>query len=447
MIVYITIAVGLLLAWYSFRGVFQPGFGLALMWSLYPAEQLLQQGHPIFIKLSAAANILFTGVCVLAVLNSMRLGKYRGWRLPPEGWFCLGLFSFTCMTWLWSISQDITYVHMSSAAPYILAFTLVAPLCATDEKQLRLAINTTIFMGTIILLGHAFSGYGSRGVELIVVAGKTIEGNPLAVASYCGYVGICSLFSVYGRKFSPLIACKVAIFFMSAYVIIRSGSRGQLIALIAVSFIWLPIIARATLKRSTVIAVLGSAVIIGIAIYTYNNFLQGTGRWQQSFVERSTTGRFDVALRLLEYWFDQGPLTWLAGTGSSSSYKIVGFYPHNVPAEVLGEEGLIGFGLFAGFVCSVLFRSGKVMFSENLKTESRVNLGILVAIFCFEGILFLKQSSLLGSVGFFNIGMTIAWLGDRLQVQARKTKRSEYMARRPFLTSPVEQLTGSGHKF
>jgi len=117
-------------------------------------------------------------------------------------------------------------------------------------------------------------------------------------------------------------------------------------------------------------------------------------------VEVASVGRFEVVTRLLDYWVDKGPFNWLVGLGNSSSYRIVGFYPHNVPAEVLAEEGLIGFALLAAFVFSVLFRSGKMMFSADVEIESRVNLGILMAIFCFEGILTLKQGSMIGNVGW-----------------------------------------------
>ena len=440
MIFYITLIVGLVLAWNVCRAMFHPGVALALMWSLYPAEQLLQQGHPIFIQASSVMNFLFTGVCLVAVINGLRLGKYRGWRIPPESTFCIGLFVFAWMTCLWSISQKVTFLHLSNSAPYTIAYILVAPLCLTDEKQLRLAINTTIFMGALILLGHAFSGYGSRGVALMIVAGKVIEGNPLAVASYGGYVGVCALFSVYGRKFSPLVALKIAIFVLSAYVIIKSSSRGQLVALVAVSFIWLPVIAKATLKRSTIVAILGSAVIVFAAIYTYSNLLEGTGRWKAEHLEVASVGRFEMATRLLDYWVDKGPFNWLVGLGNSSSYRIVGFYPHNVPAEVLAEEGLIGFALLAAFVFSVLFRSGKMMFSADVEIESRVNLGILMAIFCFEGILTLKQGSMIGNVGWFSVGMTIGWLGERLKAQARKSKYREFVMKRLLFVPSAEQL-------
>ena len=440
MILYITIAISVVLLWNVFRSVAQPGIALALMWSLYPAEQLLQQGHTVFIKASSIINFLFTGVCIAAVFNSLRLGRYRGWQVPPEGRYCFGLFTIAYLSYVWSISPNTSLTHLSAHLPYIVAFILIAPLCITDEKQLRLAINTTVFMGAAILVGHAFSGYGSRGLELTVVGGKTVEGNPLAVASYGGYVGICALFSVYGRKFSPLVALKVAIFFLAAFVIIKSSTRGQLIALVLVSFVWLPIIARTTMKRSTVLAMLGSAAIAGIAFYVFNNVLLGTGRWQAANIDGASTGRVEMAISLLGYWFGEGPLAWLLGTGNSSSYKIVGFYPHNVPAEILAEEGLIGFGFFVAFVVSVMFRSGKMMFSEHLRTESRVNLGILLAMFCFDGILSLKQGSMLGSPSLFGAGMAIGWLGNQLRVSARRSMRSKYFSERAMLIPPAEQM-------
>ena len=351
----------------------------------------------------------------------------------------MGLFFFVCLSYLWSVSPENTWKHIEQNLPYLGAFILIMPLCATDAKQLRLVVNTTVILGAIILLGHGFSGYGRRSVILAIEAGKTLEGNPLAVATYSGYVGICALFSIYGRKFSPLIALKGAIFLLAAYVIVRSSSRGQLIALAAVSFLWLPIIARATMKRSTILAFLGAIVIVGAFIYTIDQ-LKDTGRWQAAHYETATIGRLEMSMTLLDYWWKKGAGAWLLGLGSSSSYKIVGFYPHNVPAEVLGEEGLIGFSIYLAFIYYVLSRAGKIMFSPMLSTEGRVNLGILLAIFCFEGILTLKQGSLIGNCGWFGVGLTIGWITSQMQADVKRSKREQFRTQmhQGFLHAPPQ---------
>ena len=115
-----------------------------------------------------------------------------------------------------------------------------------------------------------------------------------------------------------------------------------------------------------------------------------------------------------------------------------------MPAEILAEEGLIGFSLFVAFICAVFHRAKRVMFSPDLETDSRVHFGILAAIFSFECILMLKQSSMLGSVRLFCVGMTIAWLGDRMRGRARKHKHAKHRARMQLLVPPLDQMAPGG---
>jgi len=420
LITYVAIVLTMIMAILSLRAISQPGIAFAMMWSLYASEQILQLGHPIFIRFGFLLNIGFTIVALAAVVNGIRRGAYQQFKLPPELWWCIGLFSVAICSYLWSIEPQTTLTYLKKSAPYVGAFLLIMPLCAADEKQLRLAVNLTVYLGTFILIGHSVGTYGRRSLVLISSASGDIESNPLAVASYGGIVGICSLFSVYGRKFSPMFAFKVAVFFLSAYVIIKSASRGQLLALVVVCFVWLPIIARATLKRSTVIAFIGSAIIAGIALYVVYQ-LKDTGRWRSEQIEVAQEGRMLLITSLLEYWYNSGFGAWLLGTGSSTSYDIVGFYPHNIPVEVLAEEGIFGFIMYTGFAFCVLLRSGRLMFSSNLNVETRINLGILLAVFCFEGILTLKQGSMLGSTNWFAVGITIGWVTNSLIKQTKLT--------------------------
>ena len=381
-------------------------------------EQILQSGNAVFVQVGSLLNVLFTVICIVAVYSAFQKGKYRGWKVTPEALLCFGLLSLAALSLIWSICPDITIEKGKKSIPYLGAFVLIMPLCATDQKQLRLAINVTIFLGGIILLGQAFATYGRRSIVL-QLGNSDIDTNPLAVASYAGYVGICALFSIYGKKFSPEVAVKIAIFCLGVYVIFKGSVRGQLIALTVVCFIWLPIIAQATFKRSTIFALLGSMVIVGSILYALYQ-VRETGRWQMTQVESATEGRYFMVTSLLEYWSSAGVGAWMLGLGSSSAYDIIGFYPHNVPVEVLAEEGLLGFIIYACFGGVVLRRAGKLMFSKNLEQVTRVNLGILLALFCFDGILSLKQGSLIGSSSWMGMGVTVGWITSRLEKDKRK---------------------------
>lgn len=381
-------------------------------------EQILQSGNAIFVRVGSLLNIYFAVVCIVAVYSAFQKGKYRNWRIAPEALYCLALLSLAALSFLWSVSPNDTREWGQKSIPYLGAFVLIMPLCATDQKQIRLAITTTVYLGGFIMLGQALATYGRRSIVLEAVGGD-VNTNPLAVASYAGYIAICAVFSIYGKKFSPLIALKLAIFCLAIYVIFKGSSRGQILAVAVVCFIWLPIVAQATMKRSTIFAFLGSIIIVGAILYVLNE-VKDTGRWRADQVELATQGRFLMVTSLLEYWANEGVGAWMLGLGSSSSFKIVGFYPHNIPVEVLAEEGLVGFFIYLCFSFTVLRRAGKLMFSKKLEQESRVNLGILLALFCFEGILTLKQGSLLGSSGWMGMGVTIGWITSRLEKDKRR---------------------------
>lgn len=423
MLTIINIVLLLALVWLSFRSISQPGIALALIWSMFAFEQLLQFGNSVFLLAGSALNIFFAVLCGLTVANALRTGKIRKIEISREFGFCLGLLVLVACSYLWSINPQDTVKYGKKAAPYLGAFVLIAPFCATDQKQLRLAINTTIWLGAIVMLGFALADFGRRTVAL-VVNNQDVRTNPLAIASYAGYVGICSLFSVYGRKFSPAVAVKIGIFILCAFVIIKSSTRGQLIALTVVCFIWLPIIARASLKRSTVVAFFGAATIASAILYVVYQ-LKDSGRWRVEQIEAASDGRFEMATDLLSYWGNSGMGTWIFGLGNSGSYSVVGFYPHNIPVEVLAEEGLIGICLYLGFCVTVLYRASRLMFSTHLKQETRVNLGVLLALFCFEGILTLKQGSLLGSSAWLGAGATIGWITIHLKRDSKRNFRNK----------------------
>jgi hypothetical protein len=55
---------------------------------------------------------------------------------------------------------------------------------------------------------------------------------------------------------------------------------------------------------------------------------------------------------MVEHWAEAGPLAWVVGVGSGASWSpdLVGHMTEMVYAEVLAEEGLVGFGLLMGVV-------------------------------------------------------------------------------------------------
>ena len=348
------------------RGMVNPGIMLALMWATYVIEQVVQQ-NALVLSRPWITNVLLTVATSVAVGKAFLEGKYRGLTLTSAHLLLALLLGFTGLSYLWSICPDITYNLIVKYTPYILAVAVVAPFCAFDQRQLDKAFKVVMYFGSFLLLALAFSTIGKRGVVLDSIAGQDVEANPLAPATFGGYLTICAVFYIYARKSKNVIvfAFHVALALLGVYTIIRSGSRGQLLAVLVACFIWLPITAKIAAKRSTIIALVLAAIMIYSAVVGVG-MIAGGGRWQEKYLEKDLTGRFDAVNYVLKKWIDAGPQEWFIGFGNSASYKILGGYPHNAPAEVLVEEGLIGFALYTGFMVVVTLTGLKIMRKKTL---------------------------------------------------------------------------------
>ena len=423
----------------AIRGITKPGILLALMWATYVIEQVVQQGVPFFLTRPWVINVMLTAATTAAVGQALLSGKFKRLQISYAHLCAFALLLMCAFSYIWSISPGDTLFFLKRAVPYMAAFVLVAPFCAHDQKQIDVAIKVTIYFGGLVLFALALGSFGGRAVVLEVVGGKLVEANPLAAATFGGYVTICAIFSLYRLRSrnSFIFPLQVAIAVLGVYTIVRSASRGQLIFLMIACFIWLPITAKVAAKRSSIVAMIIAVVLAygGMRLVEGLNF---TARWQQRHVTEATEGRFMQSRVLLEEMFDAGPAAWLLGLGSSASYRVVGGYPHIVPAEILGEEGLIGFGFFMGFLISVTHAGYRFMRRDDIDSSSRTSIGLLLALFTFEVGLGLKQGSLLGSQGFLCFGLCIV-VGTTLLTKQRKPRRQMLQVRAGDLKSGVPQ--------
>src|SRR5690606_12790721 len=175
---------------------------------------------------------------------------------------------------------------------------------------------------------------------------KSDRGNPLAVASLAGWLSIIALLInprglgkiwVLGRW--PLVLLGLVIAF-------KSGSRGQLFAMVAAGLIFLPMSRRIRNIGGFLAMAFGVALMLGLATWAFDTFTADSGkRWDvDNMVSTWTGSRLDTTMQLLNFWLDAGPIAWIIGIGTSGSSRpdIVGFCPHRVRGETLGELGLVG---------------------------------------------------------------------------------------------------------
>jgi len=425
-----------LLLYYAYKSLRNTGYALAVVWSTYALEQFLQQANRIFVQYGYIINVAVVALALASVFNGLATGKIKRLRLSRAHLWWGGLLGLAFISFVWSVDSSITISKLKESLPYIFAFCVLAPYCAHDKLQINNAVNATVLLGGMVMLGMLFGNFGIRAL-LLSDGRNEIEANPLAVATYGGYVLICCGFSIYADKKNSLFKMlKIVIGVLAVYTMIRSGSRGQLFASLIACLLWIPITAQVALKKSSLTAIGFCCVFVLFAGYFIGGEEQLGNRWNSNRLQRDQSGRFEMAAFLLEKSYKKGPMAWAFGVGSSGSYALIGTYPHVVPLEILAEEGIVGLCFFIGFVLIVLNQGMKTMQLSNLDKTSRLNFGAMLSLFTFQCILCLKQGSLLGSPALFGVGLCIALAAERTMALSK----TGYSMHRHSISHPSEFL-------
>ena len=424
------------LVFLCFRSLKDPGIALGLVWSIYAMEQVLQQGNSFFLNHTSFLNILVAGVAGAAAFKNILSQRVRLSSFPMIVAMEVGLFVFAGISVYWAPFPPGSAQVFKAAIPYLITFVLIAPLCASDVRQLEKAVQVLLYFGFLILIGLLFSTTDNRAIVIAQAGGEAVKGNPLAVSTFGGHVLLAAMFNIYSKRPTSLkLMLYLTIAGVAMLAMARSGSRGQIVAVIIAAFIWLPITAKVAAKRSSIIAILAAAAATIALVYVVSNSDYAV-RWSRKQVEANTFGRVASATRLVSVYGRSDPGTWVFGLGSSASYQIVGGYPHIVLPEVLAEEGLIGLSLFLGIVVGTLSLGFKWIRSPEIDISSRVYLGLTLAFFTFDFILSFKQGSLLGSTLVFSFAAIIGWFSFSLKRQytrSRQQRRQQQLVLQPQL--------------
>ncbi len=395
-----------ILAYLSLR---HPGYAFALVTATYAVEHILLQGRSGLPIRPAHANIGMGLVCLAAIAFAYQKGKLRNFQLKSNDLWGFALISLAGLSLIWSPDIEVGYGRLKSAFPYFMLFAVFAPLCLYPSQQIKRFMGGIVLIGGITCLGLSISEMYGRSVRIETLEGQSVSLNPLASGAFGAYTAICSLFFIYSRSLSRI--AKVGMYVTVAlgiYVIAQSGSRGQFVAFVISTLIWLPIAAGVVAKRSTVIAIIMAAVasISAFILFEHLGFSQ---RIQSDSVVNSVGGRLEMATTLVSVAWSKGVFHVLFGLGNSAAFHYVGYYPHIVPLEILAEEGVLGGLLFVAFVATVFGRARMALLLPTLGAESRLGICLMACLFTVEVILCLKQGSLLGSMPMFSFGMALVY--------------------------------------
>lgn len=401
------------LALYSLR---EPGVATALVWLMIVLESVLQQGNAFLLAHSSFMNFLIAGIATFAAAAAFLRGDLRGSRSPKQVWWYALLIFYCISSVLWSVSPSDTREQLLINLPYVFAFGFLAPICIYNERQLTICLKVLIYFGALIMIGVLASKTGQRGILLEFAHGRDIEANPLAAASLASYVAFACLFSVLGKKLVTLESTlKLAIVILSLAVVIKSGSRGQLIAFAAISILLFPIFAKATARRSILLAGLAAISLTVVAIVMVDQ-LGWSHRWKLDSLVADQNSRWHMCEIMLQRYYDGGFFAWILGLGSSASFKYLQSYPHNMLVETLVEEGILGCSLLIAILYSFSQTGIRLITSTALPRDVRVDIATVLAIFSFNLLLSFKEGSLLGcAISLFSPGLVLVWLSQHFR--------------------------------
>jgi len=353
----------------------------------------------------------------------------------------LYMYSMTSITW--APNYNLSYEQWVSVWPYIVLSVLLTPLLISSTDDIMAASRSLVLLGScLIFLLLFFSDWGTRGIAIIGhknIYGDPLTANPLAIANLAGFVAITMAFgNVWQRvKFWPLI--KIVILLVCVALMIKSGSRGQTIFLFCSLIIFWPFAYKVNSIKGFSLTVFVTALMIVLTNWAIDDFWSGQVRWSQEQLSADFGSRFTQSLELLHHWWNGGLGNLIFGLGNSASFdpKIIGGYPHIVPLEVLGEEGLLGFGLYLAMLVLSARCIIRILRETKDQPDSRGFFVAICAMYVFSFILTLKEGSLLGSTEFFMFTILIGNCEMILFTEKERRSREEnFLASVPQVLHP-----------
>lgn len=418
------------------------GAAIGVLITTYGIETFLQSQSSYIVDHGSYTNIAVGVIVLIAAFFSLMRSSIKLSDFSNVQVLIIIIYAFGFVSFVWTLSPD-QFHRWKSELPHILTYTVLAPVLTREKGALSSGFRWVLWIGIPIMILTAFyCQWGIRGIILAkpIRIGERLshESLPLAIASLASIIGVIAL--VIDLKKMPFkFAFRISVLGLALMIAFMTQSRGQVVAIIAVSAIIYPISNRAKNAKGLFLTVLGFVVFSGVFVLLIRNLtLQ---RWQGDHVESAITGRQELWLSLLSYWFEHPGMNWLVGLGACSSFDIVGFYPHNLPVEILAELGLIGIVVFSSIMIKS-FYNGLVLLSK-LSVDSRIR-GDSVAIIGIIGVNFalcLKEGSLYtwSPLFFFTI-----CLAQQVRL-ARKAKNSLGLRRLFIVPNNYDQHPNQFH--
>jgi hypothetical protein len=397
---------GALLLTLAVGAVLRPPIALAGVICLFGLKQWGQSSSALLAANPPFTNIAIGVLTVAAVLRAAFKRSCLFCRVPAAEICVILLFVYALVTLLWSLDLEDALDTWATASPYLAVVVLLAPLVVDDLDDVKTVFTWAMLLGgTICFLAVAFGTWGYRGlavdarvaVGVLDTAPLELQTNPLSIAGIGGTAVIAAAMFLTERRrvlLKVLALCTIPFAFA---VIIRSGSRGQLVALLPAVLVAGSVAFRLRGLRSWLSLGLLTALIVGLGFWATSFVDVDKSRWLGSqLATHDVEGRFEMAATVLDAALAH-PFAIFFGLGNSSSLALLGIYPHITILEVLAEEGLPGIALYAAVLIYSVRSIRRTVRAVEDDPGRRIALAILAGVFAYELVLSWKQGSLLGS--------------------------------------------------
>tara|TARA_R110002095_G_scaffold29384_1_gene29029 strand:+ start:452 stop:1618 length:1167 start_codon:yes stop_codon:yes gene_type:complete len=379
---------------------------------MFVFEQWAQASHPIFVQFSWITNVVGGLIVVLAAF--MVLAKKRtqrkSWSFGTKSVWALFVFAFLSIAWSETPATGLGL--WAAKFPYLLTALILVPWIVKGERDLMPVYR--IFLVVSLILTAVIYTTTQWDVRRIVLGGSSgeIVGNPLEVATLAGVLMVVAVLYAEGKLVSVWSVLRICAILVGTLVIIRSGSRGQMLAFILVASTVAPLKYKFMNPKFVISAIFVLTIAAVTMNYAIQEYWQEDGRWKGEQVAHDTGGRLLFSKTLITQWFDKSSAI-VVGLGNSSSYDLIGIYGHNVTVEILTEEGFVGFLFYFSFLFWLLYMGLKRIRDAKLAPAERDTIYIAAAVFLYFFILSFKQGSLIGAHVLFMSGIVLSELVKR----------------------------------
>ena len=405
--------------------LWRPAMTIVVIVVMFPLETLLQASFPFFDANSWAFNLAVLGLTVLTIVRRWLAKEPIGrMMLTAPAVLAWAFYVWCYLSATWSVKENALLGLTVSALPYHLLFLVLAPLLIHRLDEIDVLGRGVLYVGLVVTLLMVANPQFSMDAERF---GVSFEGggrsNPLQIGTLGGTVMLIAALTSLQRGSVPWIAFRAFAVVLGAGLTLLSGSRGQMLAAVLVIFALFPVSFQLKSLRGWAAAA-AATVVVGIGMYVASSGFvsaENEERWSFESLTQGGFGRLDNVTDLMEAWSSR-PERWMQGLGVNAFAELNTRsgdpYSHVLIADVFGEAGLIGGGIFLAMAWAT-WRSSRRLF-DLVRDDpwKRIQFAVLASFICYQFLLANKQGSMLGSTLLFTFVVILGRL-ERQEAEER----------------------------